>query len=211
MVKKRANKPKATTRALVRKESTVPAKIPERIPTPATLALAAEMRKLGGPEPMKQFLSNLPSRTLDLSAAPLQGLLMSGVNLQGATLIQVAFNGSDLTGSDLRGTFAPRFGGLNGRFLGVNFTGSDLREAVFTGADLRGTRFTLCDLRNAIFTGANIDGAIFSGANLTGAYMTGVLNFRRAVFEYAILNGTLFSPGVEEIVLEMTIPSTPSS
>src|SRR3989338_1235654 len=92
-------------KALVVRKRHVPAKIPKRIPTPATLALAAEMRKLG-PEPMKQFLSDLPSRTLDLSAAPLQGLLMSGLNLQGATLIQVAFNGSDLTGCDLRGVFA---------------------------------------------------------------------------------------------------------
>ena len=192
-------------KGLAVRKSRVPAVISERIPTPATLALAAEMRNLG-PEPMKQFLSNLPSRTIDLSAAPLQGLLMSGLNLQGATLIQVAFNGSDLTGSDLRGTFAPRFNGANGRFRGVNFTGSDLCEAIFTNADLTGTKFTGCNLTNAIFTGANIDSALFVGAILTGAYLIAVQNFEKAIFEYAILNGALFSPGVEEIVLTRIIP-----
>lgn len=194
-----------SSRALAVRRSSVPAKVPVRIPTPATLALAAELRKLG-PEPMKQFLSNLPSRTIDLSAAPLQGLLMSGLNLEGATMIQVAFNGSDLTGCDLRGIYAPRFGGANGRFRGVNFTGADLREAIFTSADLTGTKFTQCNLTNAIFTGANIDSAIFAGAILTGAYLVAVQNFEKAVFEYAILNGALFSPGVEEIILARTMP-----
>ena len=197
-------KPKKDRGLAVRK-SNVPATIEERIPTPETLALSAEMRKLG-PEPMKQFLSNLPSRTIDLSAAPLQGLLMSGLNLQGATLIQVAFNGSDLTGGDLRGVFAPRFNGANGRFRGVNFTGSDLREAIFTNADLTGAKFTGCNLTNAIFTGANIDSALFVGAILTGAYLIAVQNYAKAVFEYAILNGALFSPGVEKMILEKTMP-----
>ena len=196
------DKPK---RALAVRRPRALAKIPARIPTPETLALAAEMRQLG-PEPMKQFLSNLPSRTIDLSAAPLQGLLMSGLNLQGATLIQVAFNGSDLTGCDLRGTFAPRINGSNGRFRGVNFTGSDLREAIFTNADLTGCKFTGCNLTNAIFTGANIDSALFVGAILTGAYLIAVQNFDKAVFEYAILNGALFSPGVEESILARITP-----
>ena len=197
--------PDPQKRGLAVRRSSALAKIPTRIPTPATLALAEEMRNLG-PEPMKQFLSDLPYRALDLSAAPLQGLLMSGLNLQGATLIQVAFNGSDLTGCDLRGVFAPRLGGVNGRFRGVNFTGSDLRESIFTNADLTGARFVQCNLTNAIFTGANIDSALFIGANLTGAYLTAVQNFQKAVFEYAILNGAVFSPGVEEIIREMTIP-----
>lgn len=192
-------------RALAPRKSNVPARIRVRIPTPETLAIALEMRKLG-PEPMKQFLSSLPSRTIDLSAAPLQGLLMSGLNLQGATLIQTACNGADLTGNDMRGICAPRFGGLNGRFRGVNFTGSDLREAIFTNADLVGARFLQCNLTNAIFTGANIDQTNFAGAILTGAYLTAVQNFHRAIFEYAIINGALFSPGVEEIVLAKTIP-----
>ena len=192
-------------RGLAVRGSKALAKIPTRIPTPETLALVAQMRELG-PEPMKQFLSNLPSRTLDLSAAPLHGLLMSGLNLQGATLIQVAFNGSDLTGCDLRGTIAPRLVGSNGRFRGVNFTGSDLREAIFTNADLTGCRFIGCNLTNAIFTGANIDSAIFACATLIGSYLVGVQNFDKAVFESAILNGALFSPGVEEIILERTMP-----
>ncbi|OHA63663.1 MAG: hypothetical protein A2842_02810 [Candidatus Wildermuthbacteria bacterium RIFCSPHIGHO2_01_FULL_48_25] len=197
--------PDQDKKALVPRKRSVPAKVSKRIPTPETLALVAKIRKLT-PASARQYFRDLQGSTVDLSAAPLQGLLLSGIQLLGATLVQTAFNDSDLTGGDLRGSFGPQFGGANGRFVGVNFTGMDLREAVFTNADLTGAKFIQCNLMNTIFTGANIRKTNFAGANLTGAFLTAVRNYQTAIFEYATMTGTLFSPGVEEIILAKTIP-----
>lgn len=184
-------------------------KIQRKVPTPDVLKLSIDVRSGGGKgiEIFRSWVSNQPGGTIDISGAPLQGALLGGINLEGATMIQVGMAGVDITGSDLRGVIAPRFVGTGGRFRGVNFTGGDFRDSVWTNSDCTGAKFTGCDLTNAIFSGADVANVIFAGAILKGAYLVGLRNWDKAIWEYAVLNGAMFSPDVAEEVLRMSNPT----
>lgn len=175
-----------------------PEVIEPEIPTERTLELSAKLRTLRPEE--RQILVGGISGVVDISAAPLQGMLMSDLKLRGAKLTQVCLACSDLTAGDLRGIQGMQLSGVCGTFRAVNFSGADLRDALFTGADLTDAKFVGANLTNAILTGANVKGALFISAVLKGATLTGLQNWRDAVWSYAVLDGAIIPPEMKEFI-----------
>jgi uncharacterized protein YjbI with pentapeptide repeats/beta-lactamase regulating signal transducer with metallopeptidase domain len=82
--------------------------------------------------------------------------------------------GCDLSGRNLRGADL-----RNLALTGVNLSGTDLRDAKldgarFTGVNLNGARLDGASLVNAHFVGTDINGISLRGANTAGLTMTGV-------------------------------------
>ncbi len=96
---------------------------------------------------------------------------LNGINLSGANLNHASFNYANLRGADLSGAsfnYADLFGAdLNGADLsGANLGSANLGSARFFNANLSGA-----DLSNAFLKEANFTGADLSGANLSNAFL----------------------------------------
>ena len=107
---------------------------------------------------------------------PIEGQILTGVDLSKANLWKAQFPWSDLEGANFR------FANLTGANLSrVNLKRASLRGAELSGADLTRANLTVADLTRADLTNANLRGANLSGATLSGA------NLRRANLEDADL------------------------
>lgn len=142
-----------------------------------------------------EFNAKRPSRTtLDFFAADLAHLCLQGVDLSGANLEKADFSGSDLTGANLgranlagadfteatldnckagKARMREAFMG-DARAVGADFSGADLAEADLTGINARGANFTGARfkegvLQNAHLIEANLTDARLGDADLRGA------------------------------------------
>jgi len=141
----------------------------------------------------------VPLVGVDVSSAFLQGL-----DLQGANLMR-----SDFSAADLR----------NGKFTSVDFTLSNLNSANLRNSTLDHVRFNQANLRNADLTGSSMVDADLTGAtlddcdlryadfkgvrwqhlrSLKGANIAAIRNAPEGFLQWAIANGAVDRPDVEE-------------
>ncbi|MEH2281578.1 MAG: pentapeptide repeat-containing protein [Nostoc sp.] len=131
----------------------------------------------GNPVNLTEFnpevLSVLIARTtvLHKSAFAIRIKSLAGLNLSGASLLQVMLTGVNLEQTNLS----------NAELMGANLTGANLQQANLTGANLQQANLTGANLQQANLTGANLQQANLTGANLNSA------NFTNACFFDAIL------------------------
>jgi hypothetical protein len=111
-------------------------------------------------------LQHATMREADLSHADLRGAGLTFAHLRGADLIEADLRGAHLKGAGL--TFA-------------HLRGADLRGADLTDADLRGADLIEADLRGADLGGAHMRRADLTDADLTDADLTGVYNLDSVV------------------------------
>lgn len=82
-------------------------------------------------------------------------------------------------------------------FIGVDFSGQDLRESSFTKANLRASDFSNANLEGVSLFGANLEKVNFEGANLRNATLDSArftqANLKNAVLEGAFAYNTRFN------------------
>lgn len=80
-------------------------------------------------------------------------------------------------------------------FVEKDFSGQDLRDALFDHANLRGSNFSHANLQGVRFFSANLEGANFEGADLRGADLESArltrVNFTNALLEGAFATNVL--------------------
>lgn len=123
-----------------------------------------------------------PQPGVNWQRCALDGLDLTGLDLEGARVRAASFLRSDLSGSNLA-----KAEGYQAKFITataeeVVFDGAQLSQADFTkakltnssfvGADLRNARLYRADLSGADLTGAKLDGADLARAQLDGATWT---------------------------------------
>lgn len=101
------------------------------------------------PEVQKLVVSRVVST--DEEKNIFDGFDLSGINLQGAYLVNASFIGANLNYANLQG--------------------AKLEDAIFTSANLNHANFQDTDLSSSILKQAQLDGTDFTGANLTGSYI----------------------------------------
>ena len=124
----------------------------------------------------KADLSDVNLRGIKLYHADLSDANLSGSNLSKTNLAKANFEGANLKNADLQYSILNRTS-----FIGANRTS-------FIGADLAGVNFRGSEIRNADFTKANLAKAIFKEsdlreANFTKAYL-GDADFRFTCLSY---------------------------
>jgi hypothetical protein len=125
----------------------------------------------------------------------LSGAYLPGVNLTGAQLERVCFDGTDLSRATLERALL-RGAALRGAVLEDAYLRyADLRDTDLTGADLRAA-----SLRKALLDGANIFGAKLDGAILLNTNMSSVKNAIKRQVEDAITDETTVLPVYDEVV-----------
>lgn len=147
-------------------------------------------------------------KSLDLSNANLQGVILVSVQLQGANLtlaqlknayfMGVQLQGADLTGADFQGGSLV-FEYLEGtqsadEYYGFNsLPNANLTEAQKQSGNLKGTQLQGACLRSANLQGVDLNGSQLQGANLTQARLRGanlsVANLQGADLSGACLQG----------------------
>ena len=129
---------------------------------------------------------------LERNKGNLEGAILEGVNLQGASLIganlwEVDFWGASLIGADLRGANLWGASLIGANLEGVNLRGASLIGADLWGASLIGANLREANLREASLIRANFGEVNLQGANLGDAYLRGT-NFRGANLRDTILD-----------------------
>ncbi|MBD2525555.1 pentapeptide repeat-containing protein [Nostoc sp. FACHB-133] len=147
----------------------------------------------GNPLNLTEFnpeaLSALIARTnvLHKSAFATRIKSLAGLNLSGASLLQVMLTGINLEQTNLS----------NAELIGTNLAGANLQQANLTGANLQQANLTDVNLEQANLTGANLQQANLTGANLNSADLTKACFFDAILPEagkkLAADNGALFS------------------
>ncbi|MEH2026655.1 pentapeptide repeat-containing protein [Nostoc sp.] len=147
----------------------------------------------GNPVNLTEFnpevLSVLIARTtvLHKSAFAIRIKSLAGLNLSGASLLQVMLTGVNLEQTNLS----------NAELMGANLTGANLQHANLTGANLQHANLTGANLQHANLTGANLQQANLTGANLNSANLTNACFFDAILAEnnkkLAADNGASFS------------------
>ncbi len=147
----------------------------------------------GNPANFAEFnpeaLSGLIARTkvLHKSAFATRIKSLAGLNLSGASLLQVMLAGVNLEQTNLS----------NGELMGANLAGANLQQANLTGANLQQANLRGANLQQANFTGANLQQANLMGINLNSVNLTNACLFEAILTEtdkkIAIDNGALFS------------------
>ncbi|MFD5519317.1 serine/threonine-protein kinase [Streptomyces sp. NPDC127066] len=123
--------------------------------------------------PAVKELRHLVEELAHLPGGLLAHVDLSGLNLDGAVLIQGKLAGARLTGTQLSFALMPF---------------ADLREADLVGADLAGTYLGSADLAGADLSEARLYTTHLTEANLAGAHLTGA-NLVAAVLSDADLSG----------------------
>jgi Pentapeptide repeats (8 copies)/NACHT domain len=147
----------------------------------------------GNPANFAEFnpeaLSGLIARTkvLHKSAFATRIKSLAGLNLSGASLLQVMLAGVNLEQTNLS----------NGELMGANLAGANLQKANLTGANLQQANLRGANLQQANLTGANLQQANLMGINLNSVNLTNACLFEAILTEadkkLAIDNGALFS------------------
>ncbi|NEU82919.1 pentapeptide repeat-containing protein [Nostoc sp. UIC 10630] len=147
----------------------------------------------GNPLNLTEFnpeaLSALIARTsvLHKSAFATRIKSLAGLNLSGASLLQVMLTGINLEQTNLS----------NAELIGTNLAGANLQQANLTGANLQQANLTDVNLEQANLTGANLQQANLTGANLNSADLTNACFFDAILTEagkkLAADNGALLS------------------
>ncbi|MEH2292808.1 pentapeptide repeat-containing protein [Nostoc sp.] len=147
----------------------------------------------GNPVNLAEFnpeaLSTLIARTtvLHKSAFATRIKSLAGLNLSGASLLQVMLTGVNLEQTNLS----------NAELIGANLAGANLQQANLAGANLQQANFTGANLQQANLTGANLQQANLMGTNLDWANFTNACLFDAILAEtdkkLAADNGALFS------------------
>ncbi|MBE8997177.1 pentapeptide repeat-containing protein [Nostoc sp. LEGE 12447] len=147
----------------------------------------------GNPLNLTEFnpeaLSALIARTsvLHKSAFATRIKSLAGLNLSGASLLQVMLTGINLEQTNLS----------NAELIGTNLAGANLQQANLTGANLQQANLTDVNLEQANLTGANLQQANLTGANLNSADLTKACFFDAILTEagkkLAADNGAFFS------------------
>ena len=108
---------------------------------------------------------------------------ISLVNLDYTVLHDMSF-GAVPGGSTLQGAVV-KFSemGLGGKLFRTDFSGSDLRGAVFDGLNVEGCNFSNCDLTEAKFIGCTLTKNCWEGANITEIDISG------ATVNYEVFTG----------------------
>jgi uncharacterized protein YjbI with pentapeptide repeats len=161
------------------------------------------------------FLPTVVQAAPDCSASPAPGIdwtecdkkliILSGSDLNGATLVDVDFTSTDLRGTNLlaanleKATLvrasladAKARGAKFDRILAyrTNFSGIDARGATFASAEIQRSNFTNAVLADVDFTKAELGRADFSGADITGTRFA-LANLARADFSKAKFAGPI--------------------
>ncbi|MBN3899640.1 MAG: pentapeptide repeat-containing protein [Nostoc sp. NOS(2021)] len=147
----------------------------------------------GNPGNLAEFnpeaLSALIARTtvLHKSAFATRIKSLAGLNLSGASLLQVMLTGVNLEQTNLS----------NAELMGANLAGANLQQANLTGANLQQANLTGANLQQANLTGANLQQANLMRTNLNSANLTNTCLFDAILTEagkkLATDNGALFS------------------
>jgi uncharacterized protein YjbI with pentapeptide repeats len=110
----------------------------------------------------------------------LQSVKMPGANLAGADLRGADMRRSDMTGANLTGANLSGIVLNNGRYIGADFSDSDMTGAEFYEANFSKARFLNVNFAVAYTVRANFSEADFTGSELGGA------NFYRSDLRGAI-------------------------
>ena len=147
----------------------------------------------GNPLNLTEFnpeaLSVLIARTsvLHKSAFATRIKSLAGLNLSGASLLQVMLTGVNLEQTNLS----------NAELIGANLSGANLQQANLAGANLQQANLTGANLQQANLTGANLQQANLMGTNLNSTDLTNAWLFDASLTEadkkLAADNGALFS------------------
>ncbi|BAZ28596.1 pentapeptide repeat-containing protein [Cylindrospermum sp. NIES-4074] len=154
----------------------------------------------GNPANLAQFnptaLIGLIARTAVLHksafVARTRSKFLAGINLSAASLLQVMLTGANLQGTNLS----------DAELIGANLADANLKRANLTDANLTSANLTGANLTGANLTGANLTGANLTGANLMGVNLNSVNLTNACLFhailadadkEFAALNGALFT------------------
>ncbi|BBD69604.1 pentapeptide repeat-containing protein [Nostoc commune NIES-4072] len=127
----------------------------------------------GNPVNLAEFnpeaLSALIARTslLHKSAFATRIKSLAGLNLSGASLLQVMLTGVNLEQTNLS----------NAELIGANLAGANLQQANLAGANLKQANLAGANLQQANLTGANLQQANLTGANLNSANLTNACLF----------------------------------
>ncbi|MCW5315329.1 NACHT domain-containing protein [Nostoc sp. KVJ3] len=147
----------------------------------------------GNPLNLTEFnpeaLSALIARTTVLHKSAFANRIKSlaGLNLSGASLLQVILTGVNLEQTNLS----------NAELIGVNLAGANLQHANLAGANLQHANLAGANLQHANLTGANLQqtnlmGTSLNSANLTNAYLFDAI-IAEANKKLAADNGAMFS------------------
>lgn len=124
-------------------------------------------------ELLRQYTKGITNfKRTDLSKAPLMGISLKGVSLDGSNLKEVDLTGGNLSDSSL---------------IQVNFTHANLSKAILTGANLERSCLIKANLHSAHLEKTNFQSANLKGADLTQAYLSGA-SFAGANLTYAKLS-----------------------
>ena len=128
------------------------------------------------------FLAGRPGGArLDLTAAVLQGVDLSGRNLARATfdgyLEDVRFDGADLEEATFRKARLRRCSFRGARLRGANLRRASLQGCSFENADLRDADLTRATVGDLDLRGADLAGAIFYDTVIDGAEVYGSHGF----------------------------------
>jgi len=121
-----------------------------------------------------------PAPGVDWKGCILDDTVFGTVDLRGARLRAGRFLGSDFTGTDLSKSDSRRAKFVGAILVNVNFDGARLGKADLTKADLTGATLRHADLRRAklfraILRNADMTGARLDGADLLQADLSGAL------------------------------------
>ncbi|MEA5601358.1 pentapeptide repeat-containing protein [Nostoc sp. UHCC 0252] len=112
---------------------------------------------------------------------------LAGLNLSGASLLQVMLTGINLEQTNLS----------NAELIGANLAGVNLQQANLAGANLQQANLAGANLQQANLAGANLQQANLMGTNLNSADLTNACLFDAILTEsdkkLAAVNGALFS------------------
>ncbi|MBC1240342.1 pentapeptide repeat-containing protein [Nostoc sp. 2RC] len=112
---------------------------------------------------------------------------LAGINLSGASLLQVTLTQINLEQTNLS----------NAQLMGANLTNANLQQANLTGAHLQQANLIGANLQQANLTGANLQQANLTGVNLNFANLTNACLFEAILSEsnkkIAADNGALFA------------------
>lgn len=111
--------------------------------------------------------------TIDLFAADLASLVLTGVDLSGANLEKADFSGTDLSGANLSKATLVGADFTGAKLVGTIAIKAKLREAYLGGADLSGAELSGADLAEADLGGANLSRARLANAKLREAMLRG--------------------------------------
>ena len=149
-------------------------------------------------------LSNANLSNADLGAAQFFETILTGADLDGATLTGEISNATVGAPSALPDHWTDVDGILIGpgadldhfSLSNYDLSGADLAGANLTGADLTGADLTGADLDHTALYYVTLTGASLAGADLTGVYASEIIGWPSSLpTDWLLVDGYLFGPG----------------